>query len=83
MSISSTTLTHSWRRESSARRRRSPTSTSVSTAGSGQVVTYQEAEAILHECLQMQEHLHAQDRALEGIVRRMQQLETKLEQASQ
>ena len=47
------------------------------------VVTYQDAEAILHECLQMQEHLHAQDRALEGIVKRMQQLETKLEHAGQ
>ena len=31
----------------------------------------------------MQEHLHAQDRALEGIVKRMQQLETKLEHAGQ
>jgi uncharacterized membrane protein len=38
------------------------------------VVTYQDAEAILHECLQMQEHLGAQDRALEGIVTRMEEL---------
>ena len=38
------------------------------------VVTYQDAEAILHECLQMQEHLGAQDRALDGIVTRMEEL---------
>jgi uncharacterized membrane protein len=44
------------------------------------VVTYQDAEAILHECLQMQDHLVAQDRALDGILRRMEQLETKMEQ---
>jgi uncharacterized membrane protein len=42
------------------------------------VVTYQDAEAILHECLQMQEHLGAQDRALEGIVNRMQGLEERM-----
>ena len=42
------------------------------------VVTYQDAEAILHECLQMQEHLGAQDRALEGIVNRMQELEERM-----
>jgi len=42
------------------------------------VVTYQDAEAILHECLQMQEHLGAQDRALEGIVNRMGELERKM-----
>jgi uncharacterized membrane protein len=34
------------------------------------VMTYEHAEAILHECLQMQEHLGAQDTALEGIVKR-------------
>src|SRR5713226_6010240 len=28
------------------------------------VVTYQDAEAILHECIQMQKHLTAQDKAL-------------------
>ena len=39
------------------------------------VVTYQDAEAILHECLQMQEHLTAQDRALEGMIERLEQLE--------
>jgi uncharacterized membrane protein len=42
------------------------------------VVTYQDAEAILHECLEMQKHLTAQDRALEGFIRRMEQLETRL-----
>jgi uncharacterized membrane protein len=42
------------------------------------VVTYQDAEAILHECLQMQEHLGAQDQALERIVHRMQLLEKNL-----
>src|SRR3979409_368693 len=44
------------------------------------VVTYQDAEAILHECLQMQDHLLAQDKALESIVSRMERLERKLEQ---
>jgi uncharacterized membrane protein len=43
------------------------------------VVTYQDAEAILHECLQMQAHLSAQDKALEGIIHRMEQLEAKME----
>src|ERR1700674_198045 len=43
------------------------------------VVTYQDAEAILHECLQMQEHLLAQDRALEGIVNRMEHVEKNME----
>jgi uncharacterized membrane protein len=43
------------------------------------VVTYQDAEAILHECLQMQVHLTAQDRALEGIIKRMEALEAKME----
>ena len=42
------------------------------------VVTYQDAEAILHECLQMQEHLHAQDRAIEHIVSHMEQLNKKM-----
>jgi len=39
------------------------------------VVTFQDAEAILHECLQMQRHLTAQDRALEGMIERLEQLE--------
>jgi hypothetical protein len=43
------------------------------------VVTYQDAEAILHECLEMQDHLNAQDPALEGIIRRMEQLEARME----
>ena len=43
------------------------------------VVTYQDAEAILHECLQMQEHLTAQDRALERMIRRLEQLQAKME----
>jgi uncharacterized membrane protein len=42
------------------------------------VVTYQDAEAILHECLQMQEHLGAQDKALDGMIRRFEQLEKKM-----
>jgi uncharacterized membrane protein len=46
------------------------------------VVTYQDAEAILHECLQMQEHLTAQDRALERMLRRMEQLEGKMERSA-
>jgi len=46
------------------------------------VVTYQDAEAILHECLQMQDHLLAQDKALDSIIRRMERLEAKMEQAS-
>jgi uncharacterized membrane protein len=45
------------------------------------VVTYQDAEAILHECFQMQEHLLAQDKALDSIIRRMEHLEAKMEQA--
>jgi uncharacterized membrane protein len=46
------------------------------------VVTYQDAEAILHECLQMQDHLTAQDAALARIVQRMEQLEAKMEKAA-
>ena len=43
------------------------------------VVTYQDAEAILHECLQMQDHLTAQDRALERMIHRLEQLQSKME----
>jgi len=43
------------------------------------VVTYQDAEAILHECLQMQAHLSAQDKALERIISRMEQVEKRME----
>jgi hypothetical protein len=46
------------------------------------VVTYQDAEAILHECLQMQEHLTAQDGALERMLRRMEQLESRMEKSA-
>jgi uncharacterized membrane protein len=46
------------------------------------VVTYQDAEAILHECLQMQEHLTAQDGALARMLRRMEQLEGKMERSA-
>ena len=46
------------------------------------VVTYQDAEAILPECLQMQDHLTAQDAALARIVQRMEQLEAKMEKAA-
>jgi hypothetical protein len=46
------------------------------------VVTYQDAEAILHECLQMQEHLTAQDAALDRMLNRMEQLERKMEGAA-
>src|SRR5712691_3023393 len=43
------------------------------------VVTYQDAEAILHECLQMQEHLTAQDHALDVMIQRLEQLEARVE----
>lgn len=46
------------------------------------VVTYQDAEAILHECLQMQEHLTAQDAALERMLERMERLEARLENSA-
>jgi hypothetical protein len=32
------------------------------------IQTYQDAEAILHECLQLQEHLMAQDRILQSLI---------------
>jgi uncharacterized membrane protein len=46
------------------------------------VVTYQDAEAILHECLQMQDHLNAQDGTLARIIKRMEQLEAKMTEAA-
>src|SRR5216683_743666 len=46
------------------------------------VVTYQDAEAILHECLEMQKHLTAQDRALAGLIERMEQLDARLEKSA-
>ncbi len=36
------------------------------------VQTYEDAEAILHECLQLQEHLMAQDKVLESLISRDQ-----------
>ena len=53
-----------------------------SAADKRAVVTYQDAEAILHECLQMQEHLTAQDRALERMLHRMEVLEGKMERSA-
>ena len=35
--------------------------------------TYSDAEAILHECLQLQAHLQAQDAILDDVIRRMDQ----------
>jgi uncharacterized membrane protein len=46
------------------------------------VVTYQDAEAILHECLQMQEHLTAQDGALVRMLQRMERLESRMEKSA-
>jgi uncharacterized membrane protein len=46
------------------------------------VVTYQDAEAILHECLQMQDHLNAQDGALERLIQRIEHLEAKMEKSA-
>ena len=38
------------------------------------VQTYQDAEAILHECLELQRHLSAQDHSLDGLIARMERL---------
>lgn len=46
------------------------------------VVTYQDAEAILHECLQMQEHLTAQDGALERTLQRLEHLEASMRKSA-
>ena len=46
------------------------------------VVTYQDAEAILHECLQMQEHLTAQDSVLERTLQRLEHLEASLRKSA-
>jgi uncharacterized membrane protein len=46
------------------------------------IVTYQDAEAILHECLQMQEHLTAQDGALERMIQHMERLQAKMEKSA-
>jgi hypothetical protein len=36
------------------------------------IETYKDAEAILHECMQLQAHLEAQDRVLDDVVTRLQ-----------
>jgi hypothetical protein len=36
--------------------------------------TYSDAEAILHECVQLQAHLQAQDGVLDGLVRRLERV---------
>ena len=46
------------------------------------VVTYQDAEAILHECLQMQEHLTAQDGAMERTLQRLEDLEAGMRKSA-
>jgi uncharacterized membrane protein len=46
------------------------------------VVTYQDAEAILHECLQMQEHLTAQDAALDRMIKRLEQVDSRMEKSA-
>lgn len=46
------------------------------------VVTYQDAEAILHECLQMQEHLTAQDGAMERTLQRLEDLEASMRKSA-
>jgi hypothetical protein len=33
--------------------------------------TYQDAEAILHECMELQKHLQAQDEAIDSLVKRL------------
>jgi uncharacterized membrane protein len=41
------------------------------------VQTYQDAEAILHECLELQRHLTVQDRSLDSLITRMEQFAEK------
>jgi uncharacterized membrane protein len=38
------------------------------------IQTYQDAEAILHECLELQRHLGVQDQSLDALVTRMERL---------
>ena len=38
------------------------------------VVTYQDAEAILHECVQLQEHLQAQDKILDDVLKHLHEV---------
>jgi len=42
------------------------------------IQTYQDAEATLHECLELQRHLTAQDRCLDGLITRMEVLAGKV-----
>ncbi|MBS1196166.1 MAG: hypothetical protein H6R33_886, partial [Actinobacteria bacterium] len=42
------------------------------------VETYQDAEATLHECLELQRHLTAQDQCLDGLIARMEALAAKV-----
>ena len=42
------------------------------------IQTYQDAEATLHECLELQRHLTAQDRCLDGLITRMEVLSAKV-----
>ena len=41
------------------------------------IQTYEDAEATLHECLELQRHLSAQDRCLDGLIGRMEELAAK------
>ena len=41
--------------------------------------TYEDAGAILHESVKLQEHLHAQDRILDALVEKLTRLEAGLE----
>ena len=43
----------------------------AATADKRAVQTYKDAEAILHECLRLQRHLHAQDKVLDDVVGRL------------
>src|SRR5437016_6234849 len=43
----------------------------AATADKRAVQTYKDAESILHECLRLQRHLHAQDRVLDDLVARL------------
>jgi hypothetical protein len=38
------------------------------------IETYKDAEAILHECMQLQAHLQAQDKVLDDVIARVQKL---------
>ena len=42
------------------------------------IQTYEDAEATLHECLELQRHLTAQDSSLGGLIGRMEELTAKV-----